>query len=166
MKVSHNSEETNIMNRKRYSQRRFNQTLLDALLRHGLNARWMMRRTLVVWEDGAGRFNTASFLHYEIYPLMVRLYCNVYPAWVRRRYRDPEAPTSELTFLPSEFPPLAEEIAQCMARGDLVKPYVFTQAAWQSNPHKGPDDDGSLPSFCLKDGEGLSFQARLQPAGV
>jgi hypothetical protein len=159
---------TSTMKRECPSTRRLYDTLLDALLRHGLNARWVHRQSPVFWEDGAGRFNTGTITLYEIEPFLVRLYCNFYPAWVRYldRYRFPEAPTSELTFLPSEFPALAEKIAQCMARGERINPYAWTQAAWEINPHKGPDDDGSPPSNCLKIGEGLSLQARLQPTAV
>jgi hypothetical protein len=145
----------------RFNMRQFNQTLRAALLQHGMIARCIRSPTRVVWNDGAGRFNTGKITVYLSKPFLVRLVLNNSQVVIRGCYRQPEAPMSEITFRPSESLLLADKIAKCMARGDLVKPYVFTQAAWQFYPYKGPYDDlqnGSLSLCCLEDGAGLSYQ--------
>jgi hypothetical protein len=132
----------------------FTQAFRDALLKHGVAARFAEYRTVVVWEDGAGRFNTATFLVYAVEPFLIRLAWNVYSVLVRGRLRDPEGERSEITLLPSELPRLADEIAQRTAKGELLRPYLFTPAAWQINPHHAPGVDrqyGSLPPWCRPD---------------
>jgi hypothetical protein len=133
-----------IKNRKKSmstSIKTFAKNLCKVLLEHGIHAQVADRGNFVVWEDRAGKFNTATFGPYALGPLLIRLYWNIYPDSRWGRYRLPEGDRCELTFVPSELPPLVEEIAGCAVRGEYVRPYLFTAAAWLINPHHAPGVD-------------------------
>jgi hypothetical protein len=134
-----------------------------ALVSRGLSSRLVDRRTSIVWQDRAGKWNTARVGFYALDPVLLRLYVNTHDAWVCGRPRHPEGPASEITFMPGEELLLAERFAEIMAGPDpwQLDGKEWTPAAYAVNPHHDPKDADRMRSLYESLGFGDYYESAV-----